>query len=1427
MRTTFLKKLLNSTLAVSILASGFVIPNPTVYAQAVQQEANTILSTDFSNYPTIAEGWTIKADNKPYTGGVTSTKSLKLNQQGYYAQTPSFRLEGEATLSFYTKGYLTKNEGDSVLKVQALENGTWKDLYKLTKFDTTNFVQTEVVIPQTAVQVKILLETKGAFNVSLDGITLSGTGSIIDDSTEETPDVPDNGGTETPDGGTTPPTESKPDTDAYGDLVVSGASSLEVGMSSTLQVAIKDGEAVSDATFTSSNQEALSVDNNGKVKAIKEGTHVVSATVTIDGKKYIGDKRIVVSPAAEYPVTVFKETFSKIPEFAEGWETDLTADDNYGKSAVKFTKIGQYITTEEFRLDNGHGLLKFVAKGNETSAAGTTVLRVQYQSNFKDEWKNLAMFNSFTKANENFGVRIPEDATRIRIIVEEKGKMNISFDDMILVAQGLGEKEPDTEKPVIQLTDIVAEGNLDFDITIKANVTDNRKVGTVLLKYRVIGEESFKTVAMGLTDGLYHGVISKKDLDVKGIEYYIEASDVEGNQATSETKAISISADDYTTPEITSISPADNANLGKNKTPKISAKYSDRSGINVDSIKLFFNGEEVTKKATITDSELTYQIEDELENGTYTVKLQLTDNAKNESEKEWTFKVADVARNLYFGQLHSHTNLSDGQGSIDEAYTYAKTQAGVDFLAVTDHSNSFDNDTQANIADGSMSEKWQTGLDAADKYNEDGKFTAIYAYEMTWSAGTGKYGHMNTFNTEGFETRTNSAMNLKAYYNTLKTQSQSVSQFNHPGTTFGDFVDFGFYDKDIDQLITLIEVGNGDGPIRSSAHFPSYEYYTRALDKGWHVAPTNNQDNHKGLWGNANTARTVVEAEELTRDSLYEAIRERRVYSTEDENLEISYELNGATMGSILSEQDMIDVYVKVNDPDAGDKIDKIQLITDGGRVAQEITNVNNTTKEWTLSFEPDASSTYYYVKVTQGDLDIAVTAPVWIGEKENVGISSVEANSSKVLVGDEITVDTVVYNNESTPITNVKVEYYVNGSKTPIATEVLATIQTSDTATLSASFPLKKKGKNVIEAVITLTVNGAERQYSERIEVKTFDSSEVSHVLIDGSKENGYVTGTYPDNMKYVTELVGQEGGIVKVNSDTLTAETLADIDVLILTDPSDKFYYSDDEVAAIKAFIEAGGHLIITSKADYKDAQGEYQNSVQGNKILEAIGATIRFNDDQVIDPVENGGQAYRVYFDDFNQSSLYTSGIDFGKIEQGNAKNTDYKFSFYSGNSVLVPADSTNVDVVVTGHETTTNDDADKAGDYTPVSGSDVVALAVETLANGSKIVASGVTFFSDFEADPNRDYSNRTIMKNIINDLAPAKPAQITSIADLHVDANGDNEPDLKGETRTIEGIITAGNSNPLNTFFDVVYVQDETGGITKQVELQFTQLRIRN
>ena len=300
------------------------------------------------------------------------------------------------------------------------------------------------------------------------------------------------------------------------------------------------------------------------------------------------------------------------------------------------------------------------------------------------------------------------------------------------------------------------------------------------------------------------------------------------------------------------------------------------------------------------------------------------------------------------------------------------------------------------------------------KYTTD-DFVGLFGYEMTWSNGLG---HMNTFNTEGFQSRTQTEFStystaLQNYYAALKTAPQSISQFNHPGTTFGDFSDFAHYDEEIDKLITTIEVGNGEGAIGSSGYFPSYEYYQRALDKGWHVAPTNNQDNHKGLWGDANTARSVVLADSLTQENIYDAMRNYRVYATEDNDLNIYYTLDGYEMGSILSEGqvgDTVTLKAELSDK-TDDSIGKVQVITNGGLVLKEETVAANTD---TVEFQIDNNYSYYYLKVTEADGDIAVTAPVWVGEVEAAGINGISTTEVLPVKGEALPVTLDLYNNEN-----------------------------------------------------------------------------------------------------------------------------------------------------------------------------------------------------------------------------------------------------------------------------------------------------------------------------------------------------------------------------------------------------------------------------
>lgn len=978
---------------------------------------------------------------------------------------------------------------------------------------------------------------------------------------------------------------------------------------------------------------------------------------------------------------------------------------------------------------------------------------------------------------------------------------------------------PDTEKPVI--THIpVANGNIGDKLEIKAMVTDNREVKSARLSYRAINQNSYKTINMVLLNGEYTAEIPSGDLNLEGLEYYIEASDGT-NTATSPVDIthpyqVVISDKDVTAPEITDYSPKSGTSTGNNLRPVINVKYIDRSGIDTANIKLYINGVEVTNSAVITETELTYTSASNLPLGEQTIRVLITDRVSpvpNKQDFTWNFFVGEEQLNLYFGQLHSHTNLSDGTGTPDDAFTWARDNAKADFFAITDHSNSFDNSTGSeNITDyrNSTSQKWKQLRSTADRYNADNIFVAIGGYEMTWSGSTGGWGHINTFNTEWFASRNNSSITLQKYYERIGQDVTSISQLNHPGTTFGDFGDFGYWTPEADRVVNLIEVGNGEGLVRGSGYFPSYQYYTRALDKGWHVAPTNNQDNHKGKWVNANTARTVVLAPSLTRENIYRALSQRRVYSSEDENLRIRYTLNNQVMGSILQNPGALNISIDISDPDLADVIGKVSIIVNGGKVVAEKTFTTNTAN-WNLTL--DSQYSYYYVRIDQQDRDIAVTAPVWTSQVTPVGISKVEVSQNPQIVNTPTDIIATIYNNGTTQLSNVRVEFFKESIsvENKIGERIITAVKPSASENATINWIPNTTGTIKIYAQAVINIGEQDKTFTESTSFLVANPSDITKIVIDGGHLNQYITGDYPGNIKTLASMLTDKNMMLVQNTDTLKADDFENAKVLILTDPAKTVNYTDAEIRAIKDFIDRGGSLIITSRADYNDkgvTDPNLNSAAQGNRVLEAIGSNLRFNDDEVIDNVSNGGQNYRLYFD------KYTST----KYNLTNNIVPGYTYSAYSGCSVILKSQGSDerVDWLVKGHDTTEILDSDLQGDATPVEKGQVYSLATEVLSNGSKVIVAGTTFFSDFEtATSDNAYSNKQITNNIIGWLSEQPPVELKKIAEVRVDANKDGIPDLLGKKFKVEGIVTSQSvgAGTNNSFFDVIYVQDETGGLT--------------
>lgn len=908
--------------------------------------------------------------------------------------------------------------------------------------------------------------------------------------------------------------------------------------------------------------------------------------------------------------------------------------------------------------------------------------------------------------------------------------------------------------------------------------------------------------------------------------------------------------------------PARGSQTGENMRPTISVAL-DNAGQN-PTVTMTVGGKTVT--AAYESGRVTYTPAADLPQG----RTEVTVTARRADGKSasitWFFTVGATKYQHYFGQLHSHTQYSDGAGTLTDALRYVENlpaSANVQFVAFTDHSNYFDSSSSPNVEaalydtslvkDSDANHSWKTYKDTIAKFNEDnaGSMVAIGGFEMTWSGGPG---HINTFNTPGIVSRNNKTLNnktddagMKAYY-ALLSQAEgatSISQFNHPGTTFGNFKDFNYWDPVIDSRMYMVEVGNGEGAIGAGGYYPSYEQYIMALDKGWHLAPTNNQDNHKGKWGNANDARDVILTDDFSEQGIYEAIRALRMYATEDKNLELTYTVNGLMMGSSITEiPDKLNVEVTVNDPDASDSIAKVEVVANSGKVAYTWDNAAQL-RSGKLSATLDPSYSYYFIRVTQKDGDLAVTSPVWVGESLKLGISNMVCGTATPVTDEELTLTTTFFNSEDSDATIKSLTYSIGGT-------VIGTDKTGYTlaksSTLDVPFKYTPTAARVFTVQVTAVVEQGNNEYTftKTVGLDVLNADSLVYIGIDASHYNEYVSGNYKDSMGNFGNLAADHSvRTVQLNTgaDLIAACSNPKYKALILTAPSRRLAdaqtnpktYSDAELKALADFNAAGGTVILAGWSDnyenydviQKDPAIKHMAETQ-NDVLKALGSHLRISDDATYDDVRSaadGVDKWRLYFSTYNTDNFLTSGVIVDADHPYDKLYTE-RFSHYGGASIYAvdangnPASTlpSTVSPVVYGHATTYSIDVDKdgkGGAGTPkyayaANDNRLLVMATEQLAGKGLIVVSGAAFMSNFEVQAQLDngaeknYSNYRICENLVSYL---NPVQLSTIDQIH------QQPE-EGFKYTVEGIVTSNASghDKDTAFFDCIYIQDETGGI---------------
>ena len=710
----------------------------------------------------------------------------------------------------------------------------------------------------------------------------------------------------------------------------------------------------------------------------------------------------------------------------------------------------------------------------------------------------------------------------------------------------------------------------------------------------------------------------------------------------------------------------------------------------------------------------------------------------------------DFDWNLYFGQLHAHTDISNGAGSVEEAFQYASQVDGLDFFAVTDHSDSFDNaDMGAIDADGAdISADWAAGKQAAASVT-NGDFVGLFGFEMTWPEDK-QLGHISTFNTPGWQTRDqadfeNVPTALENYYKALASVPGSVSQFNHPDDIHGDFERFDHYSPQYDAAVSLLEVAGEDGVV-------DCEYYDLALDKGWHVAPTNNQNNHKGQWGDASEARTVVLAKSLTEEALYAAMKDRRVYATQDSDLAIYYELNGTVMGSILPKSEEAEITVFLSDP-TDEAIGNVEVVTDGGAV---LVSEYVETPSQVLELSASSGHSYYYLRITQPDGDVAVTAPVWMDGYDDIGIESFTSDTLTPARDEEIGLTVTLFNDEPVDFAVESLSLYADDKLVETVSKP-GTVAAMDTLDYTFSYAHPELGVTEFRVEVTGSVNEDPRTYEDTLSLSFRVPEQVKRISVDASHDN---SGT--GKLNRLAEIAARNSISVK----KFETELPKDSDILLITAPAEPF--DEAFVEEVRTFVENGGTVILCGQADKGHTSGEM------NKLLEAMGATVCLNDDT----------ASSISTNVFNPDSGLTKSLTQEQTYTQRAGCT-----VNPGNGTWL-VKSRSVDA--NGQDT----------------GNGAVLLAFEKLSGGGKVYVSGGLFLEDSTMkEPDNIWKPVSGNQRIVEALLKIERAACPELVTI-----GEMRSGKAGEIYHIRGWATSGTSHPGNTFYKTLYLQDDTGGV---------------
>lgn len=339
--------------------------------------------------------------------------------------------------------------------------------------------------------------------------------------------------------------------------------------------------------------------------------------------------------------------------------------------------------------------------------------------------------------------------------------------------------------------------------------------------------------------------------------------------------------------------------------------------------------------------------------------------------------VTPTAPRIRWADLQIHSGRSDGTGTPQELYRYARDVAGLDAASVTDH------DHWGMRAMDQHPTLWEEAKVAAAEAHQPGAFISLLGFEWTsWLYG---HRHIIYFSQDGpllssLDPATDHPEELWEALDGLP----ALSIPHHPA---GGPVPLDWASAFGHPVESLVEVCSVHGQ-SFSASLPSglrssrpSDYLYPQLQQGLRVGilgSTDGHDGHPGLshlasgWGGI----AGILSEDLSREGLHEALQARRVYATTGARMAMIMEVNGQPMGSVLQQPAAGTVRLLARVLGSA-PLTKIQVLGVGGVLAERAGAGGEALYgHWEVPVSP---GDFLLVMATQEDGHRAWSSPVWI----------------------------------------------------------------------------------------------------------------------------------------------------------------------------------------------------------------------------------------------------------------------------------------------------------------------------------------------------------------------------------------------------------------------------------------------------------------